>query len=109
MDQYSQTYFTDANGFDLIERSVMRTNVDYFTKELYPVDASITMQNYAKTQAFTVWNDRPQAGSVHDDNSIKLLIDRRTKQYDNAGMQESMYGPEDVNGGKLHLYFRLKV
>lgn len=86
MDQYSQTYFTDANGFDLIERSVMRTDIDYFTKELYPVDASITMQDYAKTRAFTVWNDRPQAGSVHDDKSIKLLIDRRTKQHDNAGV-----------------------
>jgi len=49
LDQFSHTYFTDANGFDLIERDVMRTDVDYFTKELYPVDASITMQNYAKT------------------------------------------------------------
>ena len=28
--------------------------------------------------------------------------------HDGAGVQEQMYGNKDMNGGKLHLHFRLK-
>ena len=87
MGMQKSTYFTDANGFDLVERSVMLKGIDDFSKTLYPVDASITMADFTKTRAFTVWNDRPQAGAVQDDSSIKLLIDRRTSKYDNAGVR----------------------
>ncbi len=109
MSQQGHTYFTDANGFDLVERDVMRSGVDNFSKMMYPVDASITMVDFSKSRAFTVWNDRPQAGTVQDDSSIKLLIDRRTQYRDNAGISETMYGKYDENGGKLHLNFWIKV
>ena len=110
MSQQGHTYFTDANGFDLVERDVMRSGVDAFSKMMYPVDASITMVDFSKSRAFTVWNDRPQAGTVQDDSSIKLLIDRRTLQVNrNAGISERMYGFYDKNVGKLHLNFWIKV
>ena len=32
--------------------------------------------------SLTIWNDRPQAGSVHYDGGLKLLIDRRVKTRD---------------------------
>jgi len=69
-------YFTDANGFDLIKREVFRKDSDSFSASFVPVDASISIGDYKKENMFTVWNDRPQAGSVHYDRSIKLLVQR---------------------------------
>ena len=46
INQQSPTYFTDANGFDLVERHVFKTGIDKFSKMMYPVDASITMVDF---------------------------------------------------------------
>ena len=76
-------FITDANGFDLITREVWKVDSGAFSSSFYPVDASITVNDSEKKIAMTIWNDRPQAGSVHnDDKSIKLLIDRRLKSKD---------------------------
>lgn len=64
-DQIGHAFWTDANGYDLIEREVFRKDSDEaFSASFYPVDASITMHDYFGKRSFTVWNDRPQAGSV---------------------------------------------
>ena len=67
-------FITDANGYDLVEHEVWQKGVEFFSATLVPVDAQITASDYAKEHSLTVWNDRPQAGAVHYDSSIKLLI-----------------------------------
>ena len=86
-DQISHTFTTDANGFELMERPVYKLGSDAnFAKSFFPVDSSITMSNYEETKAFTVWNDRPQGGSVHSDKSITLLVQRYVNTKDNGGL-----------------------
>ena len=63
----------------------------YYSASFYPVDSSITMGDSADKMSFTVWNDRPQAGSVAYDKSIKLLIDRRVRTSDQGGIPENMF------------------
>ena len=48
------------------------------------------MSDAKKENALTVWNDRPQAGSVHYDGTMKLLIDRRVNTNDAGGIPETM-------------------
>ena len=88
----SYEFFTDANAMGLINRSVNVPPYDYFSSTFYPIDASITMTDLARDRAFTVWNDRPQAGTVHDDGSLKLLIERRLTLSNHWDVPEPMYG-----------------
>ena len=76
----SNEFLTDSNAFNLKKRKVF-TGEESFAKSFYPVDSSITIsgENGQGETSLTVWNDRPQAGSVHSDSSIKLLIDRRVR------------------------------
>ena len=58
--------------------------------------------------ALTIWNDRPQAGSVHAENkSILLLVDRQLKTRDFGGIDKVShpYRPVDKY---LDLHFRLQ-
>ena len=54
----------------------------------------------------SVWNDRPQAGAVHYDGRMKLLIDRRTILSDGGGNLDKMVMdfPDD-----LILDFKVKM
>jgi len=72
--QIAHDFLTDANGYDLVSHEVMRFGQESFSATFVPVDASISIRDYKQERQFTVWNDRPQAGSVHYDGSIKLLI-----------------------------------
>ena len=45
---------------------------------------------------FTVWNDRPQAGSVHSDGSINLLAQRYLQVNDRGGVPERMRKPDGI-------------
>ena len=81
-------YLTDANAYDLVARDVFKSGSGAFSSSFYPIDNSITMTDFDKLNSITIWNDRPQAGSVHDDKSIKLLIDRNIKSNDNGGIPE---------------------
>ena len=73
-------------------REVFRKNGEKaFSASFYPVTQSITMGDYAEENSFTVWNDRAQAGSVHQEGGLKLLIDRRVVTTDNGGISESMF------------------
>ena len=73
----SSEYLTDTNCFELVERTVSSKYSTPFAATLFPVDSSISAQNSSKEKIFTVWNDRAQAGAVHYDGTIKLLVDRR--------------------------------
>lgn len=87
--EIDEEYLTDANGFDLVSRKVYpKASLEYFSSAFFPVDASITIKSRVGAgttdtqKSLTVWNDRPQAGSVQYDKSIKLLIDRRVMTSD---------------------------
>ena len=73
---------------------------------MFPVDASITAFNKSNDETFTVWNDRPQAGAVHYNGTIKLLIDRRVGTVDNGGVDDLMY--EYETDEQLSLNFKVK-
>ncbi len=90
-DDIAHTFWTDANGYDLIERRVFTNDNEPFSASFYPVDASITMHDFYGKRSFTVWNDRPQAGSVHYDKSIKLLVQRALLTNDHGGIGEKLY------------------
>ena len=87
----SDEYLTDANGFDIVTRQVYKNNSGPFSASFYPVTSSITMGDLQGQNSFTVWNDRAQAGSVHKEGGIKLLIDRRVRTNDIGGIPEVMW------------------
>ena len=61
------------------------------------------------SRLFTVWNDRPQAGSVHYDGSLKLLIDRQIKTQDRGGISEPMTSSAYRDQESLQLEFLVGV
>ena len=91
----NSSFFTDAQGFELMKRKVFDDNDGVeFAASFYPVDSLISVQNNAGNRALTVWNDRPQAGSVHSNEQsggIKLLVDRRISTNDKGGVPEVLY------------------
>lgn len=101
--QLGDKFLTDANGLALMERDVFKTDSEAFSASFYPVTASITAADRAGEHAFTIWNDRPQAGSVHHDGKIKLLIDRRTITMDEGGVNQK---PQLHFDGNLMLTFK---
>ena len=57
---YSTEFMTDANGLELVSRPVYRDNEDIaFSSSFYPVTSMISMSDYEKKTALTVYNDRP--------------------------------------------------
>ena len=108
-DQISHEYFTDANGYDIVRRDVFRLGSAPFSSSLFPVDASISLTDYAEDNAFTVWNDRPQGGSVHSDKAIILNVQRYVATQDNGGLPASMYGSLHYPDDKTVLNFQLKA
>ena len=48
------------------------------------------MSDFDQIHALTIWNDRSQAGAVHYDGGMKLLIDRRVFTIDDGGIGEIM-------------------
>ena len=106
-DQISETYLTDANGYDLMKREAYQDG-DYFTGDFYPVDSSITVNEGAGDRSMTIWNDRPQAGSVQmADGSVKLLVQRNLVTHDSGGVNEGMYHRHFEKVEPLELSFKL--
>lgn len=103
----SYDYFTDSNGFEMVKRKVF-DEVDEapFASTFYPIDSVISMSDKENVNSLTIWNDRPQAGTVHYDGRMKLLIDRRTKLKDFGGLPETMIMDIPNN---LVLHFRVKL
>ena len=93
-------FLTDANAYDLVSRPVESGS---FAGTFVPVDSQITIKNSHHTNSFKVWNDRPQAGSVHPDKSIKLLVQRAITTNDSGGIADPPHLPE----GRLTLNFQL--
>ena len=99
-------YYTDSNAFELGKRPIRDESDNLaFSETLRPVDSVIKMCDHKKTTMLSVWNDRPQAGAVHDDGTMKLLIDRRTKLQDLASLGSMVMDRED----DLVLNFRVKM
>ena len=99
---------TDSNGFEMVNRAVHTSDSGPFSSSFYPVDASISVKNKGMDSALTIWNDRPQAGSVHAENkSILLLVDRQLKTRDLGGIDKvpHPYRPADRF---LNLHFKLQ-
>ena len=55
-----------------------------FAKSFVPVQSVIMVE--ADDTQFAIKTDRPQAGTVHKDGTIKLLIDRRIISMDAGGI-----------------------
>lgn len=108
-EDIAHTFWTDANGYDLIERDVFKNDSESFSASFYPVDASITMHDSIGERSFTVWNDRPQAGSVHYDKSIKLLVQRALLINDHGGIDELLYQDRGVPDQILTVNFQVKA
>ena len=81
---------TDANDYDLVSRKVFKLASAPFSSSLYPIDAAISIHDSLRERSLTIFNDRPQAGSVYDDHSLKLLIDRRVQTSDTGGFIDPM-------------------
>ena len=100
---------TDANGYDIMERDVFRLGSAAFSSSFVPVDCSISVNDYQQKQSFTVWNDRPQGGSVHSDGSIIINVQRYIKTIDNGGLPSYMYGGNHFPSQKTVMNFQLKA
>ena len=98
-------FVTDANGLELITRSVYVKDSAPVSSSFYPVTTTISASDKETRVAMTIRNDRPQAGSVHYDGTIKLLIDRRVTTIDEGGIPEKMRLDFKDN---LRLNFRLE-
>ena len=72
-----------------MERKVYK-NIGPVSSSFYPITSLISSCDSKKENALTIFTDRPQAGSVHQDGGIKLLIDRRVKTTDSGGIPEKM-------------------
>ena len=80
-----------------------------FSKHFYPVDSFISIADAGNRRTFSVWNDRPQAGSVHSSRlsgGIKLLLDRRLTTNDKGGIPRPMYLEYGKN---LELSFKFQM
>ena len=87
---WNSEYLTDANGLDLMPREVYEDESGPFSASFYPVTSVISMSDFDKIHALTIWNDRSQAGAVHFDGGMKLLIDRRVTTVDDGGIGAGM-------------------
>ena len=104
--EISDEFFTDANGLELISRQVFVDKTsENFSKSFLPVTSMIAVSDKKKERVFQVFNDRPQAGSVHNDGCLKLLIDRRVATNDNGGIEETMFLDFE---NQLDLSFRVR-
>ena len=100
-------FYTDANAFEIVKREIAaESSNEPFAKTLYPIDSVIKFSDATNTNMLSVWNDRPQAGAVHYDGRMKLLIDRRTILSDGGGNLDKMVMdfPDD-----LILDFKVKM
>ena len=67
------------------------------------------MHDFDGERSFSVWNDRPQAGSVHYDKSIKLLVQRALLTNDHGGIGEKLYKGRGVSDEILTVNFQVKA
>ena len=90
----SSEYVTDAQGLEIMKRDVYNDSDQIeFSRSFYPVDSMISVSNVSRNKTLTIWNDRPQAGSVHSNSEsggIKLLIDRFITSVDAGGIDTPM-------------------
>ena len=100
---------TDANGYDIMERDVFRLGNAAFSSSFVPVDSSISISDYQQSQTFTVWNDRPQGGSVHSDGTLLINVQRYVSTIDNGGLPSHMYGSTSFPSKKTFMHFQLKT
>ena len=83
-------FLTDSNRMGQVRRQIAAKNTQWFSETFYPVDESITILGEDNQRSLTIRNDRPQAGTVHYDKSVKLLIDRRVSTTDKGGITENL-------------------
>ena len=105
----NNTFLIDSNGLELLEKAVITSDSTPYARYLYPVTSTIALKSQASKMAFIVKNDRPQAGTVRQnqtDNktcSISLLIDRRMTTHDIYGIPTAPF----KNSQNLVLTFKI--
>lgn len=105
----SGTFFTDANGREMVKRQYNARGPSYPTLEVnepvagnyYPVNTMIAVQDKAKGAEFVVVTDVTQGGASLASGEVELMVHRRLQADDSRGVQEplneTMCGCNDIN------------
>ena len=105
-DPPPKSFYTDANGYELVERNTTTLGQDgqpkitakekpganRFEKFLYPVTSAISFKYSHDQEMVVVKNDRMQAGGVFNTGNVTqlaLLVDRKLTSHDNDGINVS--------------------
>jgi alpha-mannosidase len=105
----SGTFYTDANGREMVKRQYNARGPSYPTLKVnepvagnyYPVNNMIAIQDKAKNAQFVVVTDVSQGGASLAPGEVELMVHRRLQVDDNRGVQEplneTMCGCNDIN------------
>jgi alpha-mannosidase len=105
----SGTFFTDANGREMVKRQYNGRGPSYPALQVnepvagnyYPVNTMITIQDKAKDAELAVVTDVSQGGASLADGEVELMVHRRIQVDDSRGVQEplneTMCGCNDIN------------
>ncbi|CAF4699968.1 unnamed protein product [Rotaria socialis] len=109
--QSKSTYYTDANGREVLERKVdYRPTWNYTVNEnisgnYYPISSRIWIKD--EQRQLTVLTDRSEGGGSIHDGSIEIMVHRRLLYDDNEGvgepLNETAFGTGLVVRGKHFL------
>eukprot|EP00937_MAST-01D_sp_MAST-1D-sp2_P005737 g5737.t1 len=107
--QSGSTFYTDANGREMVKRVVDKRGPSYpepynisepVAGNYYPINAMIAIEDEAKKQQLAVLTDVTQGGASLKSGEIELMVHRRVQADDSRGVQEplneTMCGCNDI-------------
>jgi lysosomal alpha-mannosidase len=104
------TFFTDANGREVLKR-VVNYRSDFVMNvtepvagNYYPVNSRIFLQDLYDDAQLTIVTDRTQGGSSLSSGEIELMTNRRTTSDDDKGVEEPL-SEDIVIRGKYWIFF----
>jgi len=90
-----QSFYTDANGRQIIKRRVgvhgdsLKTDIgDPVGGNYYPINAHISIKDETVDKQLTLLVDRAQGGSSLNDGQLELMLHRRLVQEVDDGLRE---------------------
>ncbi|XP_066143340.1 lysosomal alpha-mannosidase-like [Euwallacea fornicatus] len=93
----NETFYTDSNGREMIERKLnyrptftYNSTVEPVTSNYYPVTSKIVIKDQEKKLQVAVLNERSQGGSSLGEGQIELMVHRRLLKDDNKGVAEPL-------------------
>ena len=86
-------FYSDNSGLKMVKRinDINKTTIYNF----YPVNKAISIKSEKNiNNKITIYNDRVQGGATLKDGSLMLMINRRTTNDDDKGLNEKLYEPQ---------------